>query len=365
VTARLQGGDRAVRHAAAIGEDQPAAGPGRAVRRGGGARRPRHPVRLRHHDGRRCARRPSEDQTAQLGEERAGVVGHLDVRRHALALHAQPGVTPGPSSGADDADRIGRHRHQERGVVGVDRAGHHLHAGIEQSRVDARPRFGIGERRRQLHLGERLALTAPDPAHPAKGRAELRSEGAKALVVGAAVALDTRAGLERLPAAPRLAVDGPRSRLVGAEPSGGVQLPRPGGGLVARRPAEEAQRAAVGSVTGDRQLHHAPAVERQRRADDELVESGRREAQDVAPCVQCHLDERGRGQQRRAVDDVLGEVGRRLAIEPRLVRGLGGGQPTREERVAARLRRRRGRKPRRRRPDARRVRLTLPRRRRK
>ena len=90
-------------------------------------RPPRRPAPL--------ARRAPEHQTAQLGEELALVVGHHDVRRHAIALHAQSGVAPGSGGPAVDPDRVGGHRHQERAVRGLDRTGHHLHAGVEQGRV--------------------------------------------------------------------------------------------------------------------------------------------------------------------------------------------------------------------------------------
>ena len=75
-----------------------------------------------------------------------------------------------------DADHVGRHRHQERPVRGVHRAGHHLHACVEKGRVQPSPWIGAVQHRGQLHLGERLVLAAPDPTDPAERRAEIRPE---------------------------------------------------------------------------------------------------------------------------------------------------------------------------------------------
>ena len=122
-------------------------------------------------------------------------------------------------------------------------------------------------------------------------------------------------------------------RIVGPQPCRRVKHPRLA--TVARRAAEDAKLAEVGRLARDGQLHHASVIERERPADDELVQTRPREPQRVGPGVERHLDERGGGQDGHALDPVIREIRGRLAVEPGLVRGLRGGEAAREKRVTA------------------------------
>ena len=162
----------------------------------------------------------------------------------AIALHAQAGVAPGSGRPAADADHVGRHRHQERPVRGVHRAGHHLHACVEKGRVQASPGSAPSSIDGQLHLGQRLVLAAPDPTDPAERRTEIRPERLEPLVVGVA----RRARCARAPAGPRpppASGAGP-SAIVGPQPCRRVEHPRLA--TVARRAAEDAKLAEVGRL---------------------------------------------------------------------------------------------------------------------
>ena len=132
------------------------------------------------------------------------------------------------------------------------------------------------------------------------------------------------------PARPASSAALPEYRRPGPVPSRGAPTVAPS----PAEPAEDAKLARGRPPRSRRQLHHASAVERERAADDELVQTRPREPQRVGPGVERHLDERGRGQDGHALDPVIGKIRGRLAVEPGLVRGLCGGEAAGEQRVA-------------------------------